>query len=79
MTESYERKFYGSEAIFIYDPTNNTNRPVRGIHQNVIKRWFVFPSILRETFEREFSQDYLHNPEKRMIEPELGEDHFTGS
>lgn len=68
MTESYERKFYGSEAIFIYDPTNNTNRPVRGIHQNVIKRWFVFPSILRETFEREFSQDYLHNPEKRMIE-----------
>lgn len=68
MTESYERKFYGSEAIFIYDPTNNTNRPVRGIHQNVIRRWFVFPSILRETFEREFSQDYLHNPEKRMIE-----------
>ena len=66
MTESYERKFYGSEAIFIYDPTNNTNRPVRGIHQNVIKRWFVFPSILRETFEREFSQDYLHNPEKRL-------------
>jgi serine/threonine protein kinase len=68
MTESFERKFYGSEAIFVYDPTNNTNRPVRGIHQNVIRRWPVFPSILRETFEREFSQEYLQNPEKRMIE-----------
>ena len=68
MTESFERKFYGNEAIFIYDPTNNANRPVRGIHQNVIRRWPVFPSVLRETFEREFSQEYLQNPEKRMIE-----------
>lgn len=68
LTESFEKKFYGSEAIFVYDKTNNTNRPVRGIHQNVIKRWGVFPAILRETFEREFSQEYLKNPEKRMIE-----------
>lgn len=68
LTESFEKKFYGNEAVFIYDKTNNTNRPVRGIHQNVIKRWALFPTILRETFEREFSQEYLKNPEKRMIE-----------
>lgn len=68
LTESFEKKFYGSEAIFVYDKTNSTNRPVRGIHQNVIKRWGVFPAILRETFEREFSQEYLKTPEKRMIE-----------
>lgn len=68
LTESFEKKFYGSEAIFVYDKTNNTNRPVRGIHQNVIRRWALFPAILRETFEREFSQEYLKNPEKRMIE-----------
>lgn len=68
MTESFERKFYGSEATFIYDPTNSSNRPVRGIHQNVIRRWPLFPKILQETFEREFSRDYLENPEKRMIE-----------
>ena len=68
LTESFEKKFYGSEAIFVYDKTNSTNRPVRGIHQNVIKRWGVLPAILRETFEREFSQEYLKTPEKRMIE-----------
>ena len=68
MTESFEKKFYGSEAVFIYDPTNKSNLPVRGIHQNVIKRWPVFPQILRETFTHEFSQDLLKDPTKRIIE-----------
>lgn len=68
MTESYEKKFYGSEAIFIYDKDNNSNRPVRGIHQNAIRRWPVFPAVLREAFTEEFSIDKLKNPTKRMLE-----------
>ena len=70
MTESYEKKFYGSEAIFIYDETNNVNRPVRGVHNNVLRRWMAFPSILRETFKIEFSGECLKNPQKRKIEAE---------
>lgn len=68
MTEAYEKKFYGSEAIFIYDKENNSNRPVRGIHQNAIRRWPVFPAVLREAFIEEFSLDKLKNPTKRMLE-----------
>lgn len=68
MTESYEKKFYGSEALFIYDPTDKSNLPIRGIHQNVIRRWPVFPQILRDTFTEEFSQEKLTNPSTRMIE-----------
>lgn len=68
MTETYEKKFYGAEAVFIYDPTDKSNLPVRGIHQNVIRRWPAFPAKLRETFEQEFSQDKLKNPNTRMIE-----------
>lgn len=68
MTESYEKRFYGSEALFIYDPTDKTNLPVRGIHQNVIRRWPVFPKLLRDTFTEEFSQERLKNPTSRMIE-----------
>lgn len=68
MTEAFEKKFYGSEAIFIYDPANKTNLPVRGIHQNVIKRWPVFPQILRDTFTHEFSAELLKDPTKRLIE-----------
>lgn len=68
MTENYEKKFYGSEAIFIYDPNNNTNRPVRGIHQNVIRRWQAFPKLLRDTFIEQFSEEKLRNPNTRLIE-----------
>lgn len=68
LTESFEKKFYGSEALFIYDPTDKSNLPVRGIHQNVIRRWPAFPSKLRELFIQEFSQEKLKEPQKRMIE-----------
>lgn len=68
MTESYEKRFYGSEALFIYDPTDTSNLPVRGIHQNVIRRWPVFPQLLRNTFIEEFSQEKLKDPGIRMIE-----------
>ena len=68
MTESYEKRFYGSEALFIYDPTDKSNLPVRGIHQNVIRRWPVFPQMLRDTFIEEFSKEKLQNPSTRMIE-----------
>ena len=68
MTEAFEKKFYGSEAVFIYDPNDKSNLPVRGIHQNVIRRWPVMPAELRETFIREFSPEMLKNPQKRMIE-----------
>jgi len=68
MTEAYEKKFYGSEAVFIYNPNDKSNLPVRGIHQNVIRRWPVLPAILRDTFSREFSEEMLRNPQKRMLE-----------
>lgn len=68
MTEEYEKEFYGKEALFIYDQSNNMNRPVRGVHQNVIKRWPLFPSLLREAFIEQFSKEKLTNPQTRMLE-----------
>ncbi len=68
MTETFEKKFYGTEALFMYDPSDKSNLPVRGIHQNVIRRWPAFPAKLRETFIQEFSQEKLKNPNTRMIE-----------
>jgi len=68
MTEAFEKKFYGSEALFIYDPTDKSNLPVRGMHQNVIRRWPVFPQMLRDAFIEEFSKEKLQDPCTRMIE-----------
>ena len=71
MTEKYEKQFYGSEAIFIYDEKKSDNRPVRGVHNNVLKRWPAFPCIAERTFKREFSEECLKNPQKRKIGEKL--------
>lgn len=68
MTEKYEKLFYGSEPIFIYDKVNANNRPVRGVHNNVLRRWNAFPAILRDTFTQEFSLECLSDPNKRKLE-----------
>ena len=68
MTEEFEKKFYGSEALFIYDPADKSNLPVRGVHKNVLRRWPVFPQILKEAFIQEFSKVKLSTPTSRMIE-----------
>lgn len=68
MTEKFEKKFYGEDPIFIYDPNKTENRPVRGVHNNVIRRWRIYPEALREAFIKEFSEECLTNPSKRMIE-----------
>lgn len=67
MTESFEKKFYGSDILFIYDD-NKENRPVRGVHNNVIRRWPAMPQILQNAFKDQFSKDILSVPDKRMIE-----------
>ena len=70
MTEKFEKEFYGSKALFVYNPHDKSNLPVRGVHQNVIKRWPLFPSLLKQTFIDQFNEEKLCNPNKRMIEQE---------
>ena len=71
MRESDEKRFFGSDMIFIYNPTNAANRPVHGVHTNVLRRWNAFPAVLRNQFIEEFSQEKLYaNPQSRLIEAE---------
>ena len=69
LTESSELRHYGQEAVFVYDPVNDTNRPVRGIHDNVIKFWKIYPEYVREAFIRSFTVG-IAEPNKRIIENE---------
>lgn len=69
LTESSELKHYGQNAVFVYDPVNPSNRPVRGIHDNVIKFWRIYPKYIRDAFIKSFTEG-LKDPEKRIIENE---------
>lgn len=71
MRELDEKKFFGSDMVFIYHPTNASNRPVRGVHNNILRRWNILPDTLRNQFIEEFSQEKLYtNPQLRLIEAE---------
>ena len=67
LTEAKELLHYGKEPVFIYDPANSSNRPVRGVHNNAIKLWHMFPSYLRDTFVKAFTEG-MYDPGKRIIE-----------
>ncbi len=67
LTEEAERRHYGFEPMFVYDPEDDSNRPVRGVHNNIIKFWRIMPDYIRDAFTHSFTVG-LHQPEKRLIE-----------
>lgn len=67
LTEEAERRHYGFEPLFVYDPDDDSNRPVRGVHNNIIKFWRIMPDYIREAFEFSFTTG-LNEPPKRLIE-----------
>jgi len=48
-------KLYGKEPLFIYDPNDDSNRPVPGIHDNALAFWRIYPQFLRDIFVRAFT------------------------
>lgn len=75
LTEELERKFYGSDHVFVWDPANDANRPVRGVHTNEIKLWPLYPAFVRKTFEKAFSHEVMvgNDTTHRVIEKEWQE------
>jgi len=75
LTEELERKFYGSDPVFVWDSTNDSNRPVRGVHTNEIKLWPLYPEFVRKTFEKAFSHEVMvgNDTAHRVIEKEWQE------
>ncbi len=59
LTEELELKYYGKDPIFIYDKTDDTNRPVRGVHANALRFWPLYPKFIREKFEMALSKDVM--------------------
>ena len=67
--EQGAKKLYGENPVFIWDPENESNRPVRGIHDNAIIYWPIYPQILHDKFTQVFTKG-LRNPGARVMETE---------
>ena len=52
--EKAEYEMFGSHPIYIYDDNNTSNRPIRGYHTAVLKRYPLLPSYIKSAFHRTF-------------------------
>ena len=70
LTEELELKYYGIDPVFVYDPADSCNRPVRGVHSNVLRFWPLYPSFIRELFVKAFSKDSMAGRTARISDSE---------
>ena len=59
LTEELELKYYGKDPVFIYDPDDSSNRPVRGVHANVVRFWPMYPKFIRDKFAEALSKEAM--------------------
>ena len=69
ITEKREWELYGAKPVFIFDPNDNSNRPVPGIHPNPIKLWPRYPKFLQEAFIKSFCLG-MKDPDARLPDNE---------
>lgn len=62
-------KLYGFDPLYVFDPADPSNRPVAGLHDNPLAFHGLYPTAIREHFERSFT-DGLNYPNKRVRESE---------
>jgi DNA-binding helix-hairpin-helix protein with protein kinase domain len=59
-------QLYGTHPIFIFDPADDSNRPVPGYHDNALAFWPIYPQFLRDLFTRAFTEG-LRDPQNGRV------------
>jgi DNA-binding helix-hairpin-helix protein with protein kinase domain len=65
MTKEFEKRYYGSEPIFIFDPKDDRNRPIPNVQKNAGILWKIFPDFVKEKFIEAFSKEAMIDAKQR--------------
>ena len=60
-------RLYGTNPVFIFDPNNKTNRPVKGYQDNALIYWDLYPADLKALFVQAFTVG-IETPARRVTE-----------
>ena len=66
--EQAEYEMFGKDPVFIYHKQDKSNRPIRGYHSAVLRRWAYVPLYVKEAFHRTFV-DGLQDRENERTTP----------
>jgi hypothetical protein len=64
------RRLYGTEARFVFDPGDESNRPLPERHGPVLGHWAIYPHGLRQLFTRAFTVGLYDPAHGRVQETE---------
>jgi hypothetical protein len=65
--EVAQKSLYGKHPVFVFDPDDDSNRPVPGEHDTVIATWRATPTVLHDLFRTAFTRG-LRDPGARVRE-----------
>jgi eukaryotic-like serine/threonine-protein kinase len=65
-----QRRLFGEEPVFIFDPDDSSNRPVPGEQDNAPAYWRIYPESLRQLFTRVFTRGLRDAQDGRVRETE---------
>jgi len=68
LTNTNDKKFFGTEPVFMFDEQDDKNRPVQGKHVNAIMFWPCFPTFIQDAFKKSFSKDSLLQSKDRLLD-----------
>lgn len=66
LTPNLEKKLYGTDPLFVFDPVNHANQPVRGVHTYMLSRWQYLPQYVKDAFQKSFSKETLTDLSQRQ-------------
>lgn len=67
LDEAAERKLYGKQPLFVFDPQDRSNAPDPVEQSTVLATWAAAPISLRDLFTKNFTAG-LHDPTTRVRE-----------
>lgn len=68
--EKAEYEMFGSHPVYIYDESDASNRPIRGYHTAVLKRYPQLPSYIKAAFQKTFGKGLSDRENSRTTELE---------
>ncbi len=66
-------KLYGTNPVFIFDPINTVNRPIKGLHDNAIIFWNLYPHKFKRAFIHSFTTGLKPSRVSRLSEAQWRE------
>ena len=68
--ENAEYELYGKDPVFVYSRNDDSNRPIRGYHVAVLRRWPLLPAYVKDAFHRTFTEGLSDRENGRTTEIE---------